>query len=201
MIRTRSARFGLAFVAVAGLLGVGGTAAAQVPTSAPARTVVRTYDPWTHAGKLAPGVRVARTIRGYCWTTSIAEGTANAYRCMSGNYIYDPCFAPHAGAAGVSEVACAPAPWSKVVMMRLTRRLPANSGYRPTLWALVLAGGDRCVVGTGTNGEVDGVVMFFYCNHGLAGGPSMAHEPWTVRFATSYRATHLETKAVVIGWY
>lgn len=201
--RFRTGLLGVGFLAAAVVLAPASaaTAAAQAPASTPTKTVARTYDPWARADKLAPGIGVARTVKGYCWVSSIAVSRANAYRCMTGNEIYDPCFSPPAGVSGVVEVACAPSPWSKVVLMRLTRRLPKNTGGRPHPWAFRLADGDGCVVGTGANGEVDGVVMPFYCTVGLTSAPDEAHEPWTVRFAGSYKATRLQTERVSTAWY
>jgi hypothetical protein len=48
----------------------------------------------TASGKPLPGYTIAGRIRGYCWTSSNISTNPAAWRCMSGNYIYDPCFAP-----------------------------------------------------------------------------------------------------------
>lgn len=93
---------------------------------------------------------------GYCWVGSIASDRADAFRCMSGNAIHDPCFAFGLGTA----VACPVDPQAgRMVLMVLTKPLPTGKdanrpGLAPTPWWGLLAGGGFCGVATGTT--VDG---------------------------------------------
>jgi hypothetical protein len=57
----------------------------------PRMTAVHIYAPFGMSE--APVLPIARTVTGYCWTSSNATDRTDAWRCMTGNYIYDPCFA------------------------------------------------------------------------------------------------------------
>lgn len=126
--------------------------------------MVRTFHAYDAHGQLA--VRVGDITTGSCWTTSIADPVEGAYRCLAGNTIYDPCFAPATGQ--VSQVACLSAPWANAEVLQLSGKLPAASPppgtHRP--WAFVLAGGVRCVAATGTVPEVAGVNLGYECTDG-----------------------------------
>ena len=71
--------------------------------------------------------RVAR-LAGHCWTRSIAApARADAYRCMAGDSIYDPCFAPPRAHAVVCDVN--PTTPNPGFAMRLTQPLPNESVF------------------------------------------------------------------------
>jgi hypothetical protein len=78
-------------------------------------------NPVTASGRLLPGYTVAGRIRGYCWTSSIISTSNAAWRCMSGNNIYDPCFAQ---THSTRVVYCLSGPGSKkLIAMTLTKPL------------------------------------------------------------------------------
>jgi hypothetical protein len=95
----------------------------------------------------AATMNVTQTVNGSCWTTSIASRRKDAFRCMSGNSIHDPCFAINA-----KTVACPENPAENSgVRIALTKALPpANSGNTHNTWMMKLSGGAMCNVGTGT---------------------------------------------------
>ena len=64
------------------------------PATGTTKTKTETVYPWTSAGKLKAGLKVAGTVEGTCWTSSLAVSSNDAYRCMSKSFIYDPCFPP-----------------------------------------------------------------------------------------------------------
>jgi hypothetical protein len=75
----------------------------------------------TASGKLLPGYSIARRISGYCWTSSNISSSSAAWRCMQGNFIYDPCYAPSRNA---HVVYCMQSPGSKKLLaMTLTKPL------------------------------------------------------------------------------
>jgi hypothetical protein len=75
----------------------------------------------TASGKLLPGYSIARRISGYCWTTSNISTSSAAWRCMQGNFIYDPCYAASHSA---HVVYCMQSPGSKKLLaMTLTKPL------------------------------------------------------------------------------
>ncbi len=104
------------------LVGLG----AAVPVAAGAGTTstrIETVYPWLSHGKLKAGFKVAGTVKGTCWTSSIAVSTSNAYRCMTNeSLLYDPCFAPEART--FTQLACMASPWGEVTRFDLTAPLP-----------------------------------------------------------------------------
>lgn len=149
----------LAFVAALLVTAVG--ASASSTAAAGTRTIVFQ----------AKRMRVTKTIRGHCWTTSIASRRRTAYRCMSGNGIHDPCFSLSAKA-----VACPTLPAAGTgLRIALTKPLPARPHTAPwrNVWAMELAGGQRCNAATGT-------VMWnyrFYCSGNLVCQSPPARSP------------------------
>ncbi|MDT4946453.1 MAG: hypothetical protein QOH14_3186 [Pseudonocardiales bacterium] len=139
-------------------------------TSAPpGGLIVKAFTPFAATGTLA--VPVADQLSGYCWTGSIAVPKAGTYRCLVGNAIYDPCFAPP-NQPSSSTVACVPDPWSAAHLVTLTKALPTSKplASRTSPWALELANHVRCVAGTGTVPVVDGVSLSYVCGSGMAAG-------------------------------
>jgi hypothetical protein len=90
---------------------------------------------------------VASTALGSCWEGSIAVNRSDAFRCMTGNNISDPCFV-----RDTKSVACPDIPTAdRGLVIKLTTPLPENrvSGAA-TPWAMSLESNVRCRVGTGT---------------------------------------------------
>jgi len=193
---------------VVALVGLGGatapatTGAAATPTT---KTKVETVYPWTSAGKLKAGFTVAGTVKGTCWTSSIAVASSDAYRCMTNkSLIYDPCFAPDVKA--VTELACMATPWGKVTRFDLTAPIPKSAKHpngKPWVWADQLGNGVRCLTDEGTGAVIDKVVFNYYCvpGTGWATIPDKKPEPWTVRYAKSDQSTTLESEQVTTAWY
>jgi hypothetical protein len=150
-------------------------AAAPATSSATSATPVRATTTATHVFAAfdqggAPAAGVAAHRSGSCWTSSITVSARAAYRCFAGNQILDPCFASSASRS-TRVVDCYADPWSHAVQLTLSRKLPAPGAplkiSQP--WALELAGGNHCVVTTGTAPVVAGVTMRYQCDTGTAG--------------------------------
>ena len=148
----------------------------------PASTQVTVYEPWAPQG-LAQGIRPASTVRGYCWESSLGSIRSDAFRCMTGNDIYDPCFAsPYAP----GQVACGYPSLTSVTIIKLTRALPqagtVPSGKQPNPWLVVLQNGQRCWVNTGAGIEVGGMTQTFACRNGasLFGSLQRNERIWTI---------------------
>jgi hypothetical protein len=92
-------------------------------------------------------MHVASRESGYCWTASIASQRSDAYRCMAGNSIHDPCFK-----LSPSSVVCPTDPAANVgIAMSLTKPLPQPQPQSQTnAWRMELASGEMCNIGTGT---------------------------------------------------
>lgn len=125
----------------------------------------------------ARGMHVSARQSGHCWTASIASQRSDAYRCMAGNAIHDPCFtiSPH-------EVACpTDVADNRGIALELTRPLPPPTSTR-NVWQMLLSSGARCNIGTGTT--IPGYP--FYCSGGLvcsAPPPGDSRTPVFVRCA------------------
>jgi hypothetical protein len=156
--------------------------AGQHPTSAFDATVVTKFTPYSSAGALTASVAAHGT--GHCWTGSIVVPVAGAYRCIVGNDIADPCFAPPVPSTPVT-VACLPDPWSGARVVTMTEPLPVTApvGNAARPWAVQLANGARCVASTGTVQAVDGVSLDLLCTGGnAAGGLDAANLTWQVQY-------------------
>jgi hypothetical protein len=164
-----------ALLAAVGLLALGlsGCSSGKPHAAGTPATAMRTFSAFTAGGDLS--VTVADIATGSCWTSSIAApGSASAFRCIAGNRIYDPCFAPPHPAKPL-QVACLAAPWARAEVLRVPRlpRTTPIDGGRP--WALVLRNGARCVAATGTVPQIRGVSLGYSC----AGGTAAALLPGT----------------------
>lgn len=95
---------------------------------------------------------------GRCWTSSIASQRTDAYRCMAGNSIHDPCFTLSSRAVACPTDAAA----NRGIVIALTQPLPAVS-TAANVWQMQLVSGARCNRGTGT--VIEGFP--FYCAGGL----------------------------------
>jgi hypothetical protein len=112
----------------------------------------------------------------------------NAWRCFSGNGVYDPCFAPPQ-VSDVTQVACFETPLSGVDMMTLTTPLSyastgvtGNTGSIAPPWFMELANGDQCGLITGAVSGAGGVTLPYGCQSGSASTPNTTTEPWTVKY-------------------
>lgn len=169
-------------------------------------TSLHLYTPFAGAA-LAPGVHVARTAPGYCWTTSISTAQRDAYRCFVGNEIYDPCF--HGSAAGESStVLCPlPRPGSSLLRIELTRRLPSpgpgTDPERYTPWAVETEAGSWCTLITGATGRLHGLAISYGCSGGgvLLGSPRRARPAWTIASAASATARTTSVVRLRSAWW
>jgi hypothetical protein len=162
-------------------------------------TVVTKFTPYTAGDSLA--VPVNSHAAGRCWTGSIAVPVKGAYRCLVGNKIADPCFAPHHPAAP-NTVACVNAPWSPAEVVALSGPLPKVTphGQAAKPWAVQLANGARCVAATGTVQTVGDVSLNLLCSGGTAaGGLDTSGAVWTVNYGTAASGQVTEI-AVTAAW-
>ena len=161
-------------------------------------------------GRLNTSLHVAQTRRGFCWTGSLADsGRTDAWRCLVGNLIHDPCFSDVTKPAP-SFVVCAPTPWSrKVVKITLTRKLPlgqrnpAGDPLRRAPWALMLRSGKKCLALTGATGTIAGRGVAYGCVGGgyLLGTPRRARHMWTISYAAGYKAHRVARVAIAEAWW
>jgi hypothetical protein len=199
---------GIAGVLVAAVAGCGnshanghtpGSKSPHASSSAADATVVTTFTPYTSTGTLT--VPVATHVSGHCWTGSIVVSAPDAYRCLVGTQIADPCFAPRHGTAP-GTVACVSAPWSSAQVVTLTQALPkiAPRGRSASPWAVLLANGARCVAATGTVQSVGNVSLNLLCPGGTgAGGLDTSRPKWRVKYGAATTG-ELTDVAVAAAW-
>ena len=155
---------------------------------------------------------------GNCWTNSIAASRPDAWRCMIGNGIVDPCFEY----SDSKFVVCNPNPAKDDpgFKLELTQPLPkSNLPNQPSTketeggWLLELADGTLCRPATGARGVIAGKVISYYCEKGKEGQETSllddltTKEPvWTAEKATLVqgpqgpRLIKSETIAVKTVW-
>lgn len=145
-------------------------------------------------------VRIITTKQGDCFSTSIASARPDAFRCIAGNEILDPCFSDG------TDVLCPTPP--KFEATRLTKpdfsplikpgvQDTQSSDSEPSVlsgdpWFLELANGYTCNFLTGTTAIVAGVSVDYGCG-GISKGSSgdiLGHidrssQTWTVLFRTT----------------
>lgn len=150
-----------------------------------------------------------KSVSGYCWTGSIAADRSDAWRCLSGHWIYDPCFS---SPAAPRIVLCPNMHLTSDVKIRLTRPLPGAQKDRGTAsihsipWLIELdvpssqvAGGVFCEFSTGASSvaktALNDVRLNYYCSGGsystmgLWGLPARTSPQWTIRITAATAKT------------
>ena len=131
----------------------------------------------------APAFTPSRTVDGECWIGSNYVHRPDAWRCMSGTVILDPCF----GSSSATQVTCVTSPFDQTdsYLMRLASPLPTASGWaRPDghVWAILKADGVSCPAALGATTSVNGARANYQCSDGsvLIGDPTPG-VTWTAR--------------------
>lgn len=173
----------------------GGTTRAEA--AAVGQTQATVFRAFTATGAPTIGVR---SKSGYCWTGSLTTTRRDAWRCLVGNYIYDPCFSS-ASAHGV--VVCPGLQMNSGVEIWLTRGLPrpyANHGtpsVRQRPWNIELATGKHYAFSSGASNLIHGVRLNYFTGagstYGLWGYPNRQTEPWTI-WGGPFTATSLHER-------
>ncbi len=171
-------------IVVAGALA-GGLGALQPAGASAAPTRATIYRAFAPGGSS----RLHASSRpGYCWTGSSTAARRDAWRCMTGNLIRDPCFS---SSRRPGIVLCPNGPWLGTgVRIRLTKALPrryANRGapsLRSEPWAIELSDRRRCLLSSGATAVLEGRRLNYFCagpgSEGLWGLPDRHTEPWTI---------------------
>jgi hypothetical protein len=162
-----------------------GVALAAAPAAgARPRTAVTVFHAFTASGN--PAIAVHRAA-GSCFTAAVTSVRSDAWRCLVGNDLYDPCFS---SAAAPGVVICPNANPATGTEIRLTSPLPtAEAGHgspspRSRPWTLELFDGAHCSRVSGATSVVHGVPLDYFCagntRSGLWGDPRRRTEPWTI---------------------
>jgi len=191
-----------ALVAAPGMIVLANASEAKV-----VRTQATVFEPFTAAG--VPVSRPLKTVTGSCWTGSLASARADAWRCMSGNEIIDPCFGSTQARAIV--LCSANGPWDRGLLeIKLTKKLPtryANKGKPSTAarpWALQTSAGWKCELATGATDVIAGMRLNYFCEgtkRGLWGSPARGSQPWHIYAALPSARTLSKQVNIRYAWF
>jgi hypothetical protein len=103
-------------------------------------------------------------IAGECWTNSIASNRPDAWRCMTGNTIHDPCFTTN----NQNYLVCDANPITKNpgIILQLKKPLPKSDlvqTMQMVPWIMQLEDGNICQPFTGTKVTTDAGVVNYSC--------------------------------------
>jgi len=181
---------------LAGSLTAGGA-------QATGHTTATVYEAFSYHGVVEPKVTEAV---GYCFTSSDVTRRDDAWRCLVGNSLYDPCFS---SPFSFGIVVC-PIPWLGIATeISLSKPLPKSSSHTaPSLslqpWALETASGSFCTLASGASNVVHGQRLNYFCGRaakqGLWGFPSRKTQPWTILIAPLNAKVLKHRVAVVRAW-
>lgn len=153
-------------------------------------TIFRAYQD----GKVAPGLTVANTLKGECFAGSIADIRSDAWRCIVGNSVADPCFSDPAVASWVLCPLNGSPFGTKLLRISLSKALPKNLGNHGSAgqgnpWTVKLVGGKICTFLTGATFPFHGKRVNYGCDRTtfLAGSPNRSGPTWTITLGTSQK--------------
>ena len=118
-----------------------------------------------------PAVPEGQPQEGSCWTNSLSVPRDDAWRCMVGNQIHDPCFL----AADGKTIVCDANPVTDEpgFVLKLTQPLPtpdvpeaAKSAMQYNGWLIELTDGSDCSFMTGATAGIDGERINYGCSDG-----------------------------------
>jgi hypothetical protein len=196
---------GIAALAIAAILTP--KVVVPAPQIAPfSSTAVKLITPF-QAGSLGPGFQVTSRGSGQCFSTAVASAARpDAWRCMIGNAIHDPCFQNIMG--DPNQLACPEVPWNtNVTLLTLTSQLPTEQrkemALKDTLpWALELANGQRCTLFTGATAPIAGMRINYGCPGGfIVVGDIDRSQPLWRAFSQGEKSLSLDLTDIAVAWY
>ena len=150
-------------------------------------TKTERYTPFNADGELRSDLS-ASDMSGECWTSSSILGRDDAWRCVTGNSLRDPCFESPIES---DVLICARSPWDKSVV-RLEASLDYDDfwSWKGGSWALKLTNGMKCHYVTGATTAVHGRRLNYFCGKNgkgpyLFGNPDRSSRLWRIRISKS----------------
>jgi hypothetical protein len=199
---------GAIFVAAAGAVlaaWLGGLLSIGTPVASDS-TQQLIFQPWetTGAPGISPDVRITSRVSGYCWRHSNITDRPDAYRCIYGNALLDPCISNPYEGSNSHQVACSYPDPSSVVLITLTQPLPSTSDILKipsTPWFLVLDNGEKCAAFSGGTTPVAGLSEHYYCgNAGLYGNIRDTGPKWTI-FELTTGAPEMVLESISMAYF
>ena len=179
------------------------TAAARSDPSKTVRTKTHIFEAFTASGKAA--IHITKTVDGYCYIGSLAAARDDAWRCIGGNGLYDPCFSSHKR-KGI--VLCVSAPWQRSgVEIKLTKRLPKPYAGKPSTsglpWGIETTARLKCLFATGGTAAIGRIRANYGCtnNQWLWGSPSRKSQPWTIYIAPLTAKKLSARTKIAVAWF
>jgi len=184
------------------------TALALVGAAAALAATPTKLEDWTAFtnGKLAAGIHVIRTARGYCSGGSHLDARSAAWHCLTQGQAQDPCFA----AAAAFMICPLGTPDSHdALKLNLASPLPAGKGNprvdprRHDPWALLTASGAYCYRATGTPSHIAGKTITYECAGAalLAGQPNRTQTAWMISLLPTGTSIRYRTVAIATAWW
>lgn len=128
-------------------------------------TDILVFRPYARANYEAPLV-IDEEVQGFCRQQSLLTSRDDAWRCMTDNKQYDPCFARRFGSK--QDVICVQSPWiTRGIKIKLEHSLDNNLHQdldvsKDYPWALELSDGVKCVA-IQTHEKFDGLPIRYQC--------------------------------------
>jgi|GEM_PF-714853 len=169
-------------------------------------TDVRLYRPFEVVkGQVTPVPK--KTLKGKCWTHSLTNHRSDAWRCMVGNQIFDPCFVKTY--VSRNKVICPQTPWSsEAVWLKLESNLLPEKNETLDMstdypWAVELLNGVRCTRATGAMPSFHGQSIQYTCNNDtfLVGKLQRCSPIWKALTFSSLSDKTLKKVDVAVVWY
>jgi len=179
----------------------GSTSSSTTSSATAQATATQIYSPANASGGLA--VSNPKTASGSCFTTSNVTARNDAYRCMTGNNIVDPCFF-----VNQTQVLCpVDGPWANSGLLLNVGSLPSppgsqNQGTGGQPWAIQLPGGTNCLPISGATTVIAGQRLAYECNGGvgLYGSVQRSGSVWMIFVGTPHSTT-LKMKPISVAWF
>jgi hypothetical protein len=173
---------------------------------APDATQQVIFQPWSldAAGAVSQDIHIASRLSGKCWIHSYLSGRSDAYRCVAGNLVLDPCISnPYEGRAS-RQVICPSPSTTSVALISLTESLPRSfkaSDGPLTPWLLILADGEKCFEFAAAAPSTAGLVEDYSCGvDSLYGRVNRTDRLWTI-FEQRPGASSMELVSITEAYF
>jgi hypothetical protein len=171
-----------------------------VPAQSFAATQTRQFVAWKD-GK--PTTQVVSRRNGDCFTNSTTNTRFDAWRCIVGSSLYDPCFENLDSEVG--EVLCVSTPWESKGRIVFSDLDPSNRNELPSRpWAVKLGSGKRCSFIGGATAVSRGRRLNYVCRSGdpcpcLYGVPNRSKPTWRI-FQAGLGGANWHRVKIAVAW-
>jgi hypothetical protein len=173
-------------------------------TASASQTATHIYQAFKSNGQ--PAITVTHTFQGSCFSGSAAINRKDAWRCISGSAIADPCFSSN---KAHGFVLCPAAPWKKSgFKLKLVSGLKGGNKHAPSTkgnpWGIQTSTGLKCSAATGATAAIGGHRANYACvksNQWLWGSPVRSSQPWTILIAPLSAKSLKRHAKISVAWF